>query len=191
MFHIFNTCLKPFNFSFFFYGGINIFSTFLEFLSVTGFGFTILSTNLFPINAPVASAALSTIFWKQFLEHLVLFLQQCLIIQFCICQMDFSQMTKIHIMWHIFLFWVLQKNVWTLFTNKQFQINFDFYFEQSTILTSNVLWILSIYLFIYLIYLSIYVLIHLFIYLFIYLFIDFIHFQTWYIFSILWLVYYL
>ena len=62
MFHIFNTCLKPFNFSFFFSGGINIFSKFLEFLSVTGFGFTILSTNLFPINAPVASAALSTIF---------------------------------------------------------------------------------------------------------------------------------
>ena len=46
-----------------FYGGITVSSTFLEFTSGTGFGFTILSAILFPVNSPVASAALLT---KQF-----------------------------------------------------------------------------------------------------------------------------
>ena len=41
-----------------FSGGITISSTFLEFTSGTGFGFTILSAILFFINSPEASVAL-------------------------------------------------------------------------------------------------------------------------------------
>ena len=44
----------------FFSDGIIISLTFLEFSSITGFCFTILSAILFPINSPVASAPLWT-----------------------------------------------------------------------------------------------------------------------------------
>ena len=64
MFHFYNTCLNSFNISFLFPGGIIISSTFLEFSSITGFNFTILSAILFCINLPVVSAAL----WTNFLE---------------------------------------------------------------------------------------------------------------------------
>ena len=57
-------------------GGITIYSTFLEFLSITSFGFTMLSAILFPINSAIASATLRTIFLKEFLERLALFYYQ-------------------------------------------------------------------------------------------------------------------
>ena len=66
MFHFYNTCLNSFNISSFFSGGVIISSTFLEFSSITGFVFTILSLYdkitasaiLIPKNSPDASAAL-------------------------------------------------------------------------------------------------------------------------------------
>ena len=61
-------------------GGITIYSTFLELLSITSFSFTILSAILFPINSAIASATLRTIFWKEFLERLALFYYQYVII---------------------------------------------------------------------------------------------------------------
>ena len=63
MFYFYNTCLNSFIF-FSFFGRIIIFSTFFRFSPITCFGFTILSAILFPINSPVASAAL----WNTFLE---------------------------------------------------------------------------------------------------------------------------
>ena len=64
MFQFYNTFVNLFSIFFLFYGGIVIFSTFLELSSITGFVFTILSAVLFPINSPVASVAL----WTTFLE---------------------------------------------------------------------------------------------------------------------------
>ena len=61
VFHSHNTCLNFLNVNSFFSGGIINSSTFFEFFSTTGFYFTILSAILFPINSPVASAALWTI----------------------------------------------------------------------------------------------------------------------------------
>ena len=54
--------LNLFNISCIFSGGITISATFHEFSSSTGFGFTIFSTILFPINFPVVSAVLLTAF---------------------------------------------------------------------------------------------------------------------------------
>ena len=59
-FDFYNTCLDSFNILSLFSGGIITSSTFLDFSS----GLTILSAILFPINPPVASAAL----WTRFLE---------------------------------------------------------------------------------------------------------------------------
>ena len=44
--------------------GISFSSTFLKFVLGIGFGVTIFSSNLFPLNSPVASAVL----WTNFLE---------------------------------------------------------------------------------------------------------------------------
>ena len=67
MFHFYEICLNLFNISSLFSGGIIISLTFFEFLSNTGFYFTILSTILLPINLSVVSAAL----WATFLEAAV------------------------------------------------------------------------------------------------------------------------
>ena len=64
MFHFYNTFLKSFSTSSTFSGRIIISSTSLKFPSETGSSFTILSGIFFPINPPVASAAL----WTTFLE---------------------------------------------------------------------------------------------------------------------------
>ena len=58
--HFYNS----FNISSLFSDGINISSIFLKFSSITGFVFTFLLAILFPINLPVASAALWTTFQK-------------------------------------------------------------------------------------------------------------------------------
>ena len=63
VFHFYNTCLNLFNISSLFSGGTINSSIFLEFSLITYFGFTILSV-IFPINSPVTSAAL----WTMFLE---------------------------------------------------------------------------------------------------------------------------
>ena len=63
MFHFYNTCLNSFNISFRCSGEIIISSSFMEFVSGTGFGFTILLAIFFSRNSPVASAAL----WATFL----------------------------------------------------------------------------------------------------------------------------
>ena len=63
VFHIYNAYLNSFNISSLFSGGIIIISsTFLKFLSETDCGFTIFYMIFFPINSPVASAALLTTF---------------------------------------------------------------------------------------------------------------------------------
>ena len=64
MIHFYNTFVNSFNISSLFSREIIISSTFLEFYSIAGFGFTSLSAILFPINATVASAAL----WVTVLE---------------------------------------------------------------------------------------------------------------------------
>ena len=70
-----NTCVNSFNISSLCSSVMIISSTFLEFATGTGFGFTTLSAILFPINSPVALAALWTDFLKVvFKASLVLFL---------------------------------------------------------------------------------------------------------------------
>ena len=116
-----------------FFGGITISSTFLEFKSGRGFGFTISSAILFPIKSPAAS----TVFRNKFLK--VVFAASISVLvsvsnNFCyICRIDFSGMTKIHILRHIFFFLVQQNNVSFLFINNQCQINVVFYLSWTTI----------------------------------------------------------
>ena len=57
---LYNTRLNLFSISCLSSGEVTISSTFLEFISHTGFGLTICSAILFPINFPVASAFLWT-----------------------------------------------------------------------------------------------------------------------------------
>ena len=64
VFYFYNTCLNSFNFSSLFAGEIIISSTSPKLSSGTGFGFTILSAILFPMNSAVASVVL----WTTFLE---------------------------------------------------------------------------------------------------------------------------
>ena len=60
----YNTCLNLFNISSLFSGGITISSTSFKFSPGTCFDFTILLVIMFPMNSPVASVAL----WTMFLE---------------------------------------------------------------------------------------------------------------------------
>ena len=64
MFHFYNTCLNSFNIYSPFSVAIIISLTLFEFSSITDFVFAIFSAILFPINLPLASAAL----WTYFLE---------------------------------------------------------------------------------------------------------------------------
>ena len=91
-------CLNSFNISCLFSGGIIFPSAFLEFSLVQVLAAQFFQYILFFINSPVASAVLWTTFWKQFLHHLVQFLQQYRIIFFRICWKDLSRVPKTHIL---------------------------------------------------------------------------------------------
>ena len=90
VFHFYNTYFNSFSISFIISGGILISSTFPGFSSITCFGFTIWAAILFPVNSLIASAALWTSFWKQFLKHLVLY-------PVIVCYILF-EMTKVRIL---------------------------------------------------------------------------------------------
>ena len=102
MFYFYNTCLNSFNIYSLSSGEIIIFSTFLAFLSTTGFICIILSwfdlatasAILFPINSPVTSAAL----WTFCLETVFKASSPLSKIVPYICYKTFSRMIKIHIL---------------------------------------------------------------------------------------------
>ena len=71
-------------------------SIFLQFSSGIDFGFLILLAILVTLDSPVASVALCVTFWKQFLEHQVLFWWQYSIAFTHICRLNFLEMIKIH-----------------------------------------------------------------------------------------------
>ena len=131
----YNTCLNLSNISRLFSGGTTVCSTFLQFSSITaikGFGFINILAILFPVSYPVSSVVLKPTFWKQFSHmtfHIFCIFLFLIVFAFShICWLDFSQMTKIHTLWHILLLLLLKNNVPFIFINKQCQINFVFCF---------------------------------------------------------------
>ena len=81
IFHFYNSTLNSFIIFSFFSAGITIFSRFLEFSSITDFGFTILSLIFFPISSPVASATL----WASFSKAVCIASSHVLIAVFNTC----------------------------------------------------------------------------------------------------------
>ena len=76
MFH--NTCLNLFNICSLFFGGIIIYSTFLEFSSIICFVSTASSAIFLVKNPPVASAALSITFLEAVFEVFIPVSNNCL-----------------------------------------------------------------------------------------------------------------
>ena len=124
VFHFYNTCLNSFSISFLFSGGLIISSKFLKFSS----NFTILSS----CDLATASAILFpknlSVLWTTFLEGVFKGSSQVSHNYFLYLSDRFLQMTKIHIISHIFLFLVLQNSVLFLFIDRPCQTNFVFYF---------------------------------------------------------------
>ena len=127
-FSFYNTCLKLFSIFCLCSCGITISSTFLKFISDKDLGFTIFFSDFFSFNSPVGLGVL----WKYFLQQLILFFKALsnnfflsLLDRFLANNKNSYPLTHFHF------------NVSFLFTNKQCQINFVFYFYQSTILINK------------------------------------------------------